>query len=200
VEVDRERLQASEPRVTLVEMAPTGLGETDARILENTERSAQEVARWNEVGVENRNERRIRQCQAMRQRAGLEALASAAQHVRHADPALPPKGDTAGDDGDGLVVRIVEGPHLESTARPLQLANRVEHALGHVSLVVDGHLDADSRLTSGSGRFIPARTQARRAPGQIQEVRTKSEQRNAGGRDDANRDRGDHSAAPSNSV
>ena len=76
--------------------------------------------------------------------------------MTHGDSLAPPVGRTAGDYRDGLVVRIVEHLNLESIARPVKLAHRIEHPLGHVALVVDRHLDADSRLASLEDRLMNA--------------------------------------------
>ena len=200
VEVDGERLQAGEPRVPLVQVTPTRLSETDVRVVEHAERAAQEIPRRNEAGIEDCDEGRARQRQAVREGAGLEAVAGAAQHVGDADTALPPTCNAFVDDRERLVVRVVEDLHLEKITWPLQLAHRVEDALGYIPFVVDRYLHADSRLRSNGSRVIHARPQPGRAPGEVQKVRTESKQGNAGGGDDANRDRGDHWAAPSNNL
>src|SRR3989442_2086770 len=116
VEVDHERLQAGEPRIALVEVAPARLDETDAGIVEDAHRPAQEIAGWDEVRVEDGEERRAGEGQPKCESSGLVSLATAAPDMGHADAFAPPVRRAAADDAGGLVIGVVEDLHLQSLA------------------------------------------------------------------------------------
>ena len=199
VEVDGQRLQPREPRVALVEVAPASLHETDRFVGEDAHRPAQEIGRRHEVGVEDGNERRLRERHAVRERAGLEAGPLLPAHLRHLEAAPPPARDSRVDDGSRLVVGVVQHLHLEAVGRPLDRADRVDHALGDVPLVVDRDLHAHQRL-SALRRGIGSRgTQAGRAPGEVQQVHPERQQQHAGRRQHDEQD-GRDGGHESNSV
>jgi len=201
VEVDEQRLQAREPRVAFVEVAPPGLHERDARVLESRERATQEVARRDEIGVEDGDQLGSSPLQSMGQRAGLETCSRAAPDVRDQDALAAPVGQPPGDDLDRLVVRVVEGLDLESAFRPVERAGRVKDSLGDIALVVDGDLHAHERKISSPfmGRW-PAgpEGQAERADREEENVQPESEQQRA--RQDQDRDGDDADQASSKKV
>src|SRR5712664_3996268 len=117
------------------------------------------------------------------------------------DSATAPVGRAAGDDRDGVVIRVVKDLDLQSLARPVQLTHRVQDALGDVALVVDRHLDADHWLVAASERRNQVRPEAGRSPGEVEDVRAKPEEGQAGQSDDADGDRSHRfQPGPSNSV
>src|SRR5438046_6580060 len=65
-----------------------------------------------------------------------------------ADATACPGGSAATHDPDRLVVGVVEDLDLQPVARPFDRADRVDHAVGDVALVVDRDLDAYARLNS----------------------------------------------------
>src|SRR5258708_21086413 len=81
------------------------------------------------------------------------------------DSATAPVGRAAGDDRDGVVIRVVKDLDLQSLARPVQLTHRVQDALGDVALVVDRHLDADHWLLAASAQRNQGGAREVRAPG-----------------------------------
>src|SRR5258708_29678373 len=80
------------------------------------------------------------------------------------DSATAPVGRAAGDDRDGVVIRVVKDLDLQSLARPVQLTHRVQDALGDVALVVDRHLDADHWLAAPAERGKQGRPGGGRPP------------------------------------
>ena len=149
MEVDGHRLQAGEQRVALVEVAPTGLNKADGRLVERTDRAAQEVGGGDEVGVEDRDQPSVSPLEPKRQRAGLESIPRAPPHVIHVQPFSLPARDPFARDMCGLVVGVVEDLHVQAIARPVDGAHRVDDAFGHVALVVDRDLDAHDGLLVG---------------------------------------------------
>ena len=148
VEVDGQRLQEGERRVALVEVPPAGVGETDLLIFEGGHGAAQEVGPGHEVGVHHRQQRRRRQLHPVRQRARLVAGSRTSPDVVDPQAAPAPVTHPAGDDLGGVVVGVVQDLDLQPRARPVQGAGGVDHALGHVALVVDRKLHADRRLAA----------------------------------------------------
>jgi hypothetical protein len=73
VEVDHQRLQAGEERVPLVEVPPASLHEADLGVRERGHDLAQEIARRDEVSVEEGEQLGLRPLEAIGERAGLEA-------------------------------------------------------------------------------------------------------------------------------
>jgi len=106
----------------------------------------------------------------------------------------------AGDDRNGVVVRIVEDLDLQSLARPIQGAHSVKDPIGHIAFVVDRHLDADARLPPRGDRLMNARMETSGSPREEEEVGSKRKERDAGQPDRRDRDYGDHQAGSSNSV
>ncbi len=161
VEVNGQRLQPREPRVALVEVTPARLCETDARVVENAERAPEEIARWDEVGVEDGDEGGRGQAQPVRERARLETLTRATPHVGQADAFAPPVRRAPAHDGEGLVVRIVEQLDLQPLARPLDRAHGIDDPLSDVPLVVDRDLHTDVGLGANRDRCAAAQAEAR---------------------------------------
>ena len=176
VEVDRQRLQSREPGVALVEVPPARLHETDRIVGKHANRPAQEVGRRHEVGVEDRDERRLRERHPVREGAGLEAIPLQPAHVRHLEAAPSPPREPRVDDLSGLVVGVVEHLHLESIGGPFDGTDRVDHALRDVPLVVNRDLHADQRLRAPRRGIMLDGTQARRAPRQVQQVHAERQQ------------------------
>src|SRR5437879_12180379 len=56
--------------------------------------------------------------------------------------AAPPVRQAPSNDLRRLVVRVVEDLHLEAVARPFDGGDRIDDALGDITLVVDGELHA----------------------------------------------------------
>jgi hypothetical protein len=119
----------------------------------------------------------------------------------HGDSAATPVLSSPRDDGNSVIVRVVENLDLESLAWPIQLAHSVKDALGHVALVVDRHLDTDPGFVSVRDRWIAARLEAGRSIREVQKVRAKCEEGEAGDGDDSDGDRCHQlQPAPSNKV
>src|SRR6267143_6085391 len=127
-------------------MTPACLRESDARVVENAQCAPEEVTRWDEVGVEDGDEGGCGQPQPMRKRACLEALARPSPDVGYADTLAPPVRRTPADDGEGLIVRIVEQLDLQPVGGPLHRAHGIDDPLGDVALVVDRNLHTDVGL------------------------------------------------------
>ncbi len=196
MEVDRERLQPGEPRVALVEVSPARLDESDGLVGEHADRPAQEVGRRNEVCVEDRDERRSRERDAVRERARLEPDPLLAPHVGHVQPSAAPARQSLLDDRDRVVVRVVQYLHLEPRWGPLDRADRVDHARRDVALVVDRNLHADQGLVAPRRGIVSCGPQPRRSPREEQQVHPEREQQHAGrGQHDdhAGRERGHES-------
>src|SRR6266516_2665296 len=197
MEIDEQGLQSSEPRVALVEMAPARLHEGYGFVGERADRAAQKVRRRDEVGVEDRDERRGRLLEAVGERPRLESAARTAAHVRDLDPVPLPVRDAPGENLDRLVVGVVENLDLEAVARPVDGADGVEDPLRDVPLVVDGQLNADAWLVGGQDRQRGSRLQTKRAQSQVQEIQAKGEQEHAGHRQHRDGDDADHDLSKS---
>src|SRR5438876_7170111 len=139
-------------------MTPPRLCETDGRVVKDGERSSQEVARRHEVRVEDRDKRRVGECQSVRQRPSLESLARFAPDLRQFQSPPSPVRNSSGEDGGCLVIGVVEDLDLEEGGGPVQLTDRVEDAFRDVAFVVDRDLDAQPRLRAacnqGTGTWL----------------------------------------------
>jgi hypothetical protein len=201
VEVDSHRLQAREPRVTLVEVAPPSLREADGLVREDPDGSAEKVPRWHEIGIEDGDKRGIDERHPMRQSACFESRTRAAPDLGDIDALSPPMGSAPRDDGSRVVVRVVENLDFESITRPIEHADRIENAFCDVALVVDRHLDADARLVFRNEEVTLPRAEARGAPCEKEEIHTESEQSNARQHEHADGERCEHAqTGPSNNV
>ena len=129
-------------------MAPTGLNKADGRLVERTDRAAQEVGGGDEVGVEDRDQPSVSPLEPKRQRAGLESIPRAPPHVIHVQPFSLPARDPLARDMCRLVVGVVEDLHFEAIAGPLDGADGIDHALRDVALVIDRKLHTDGGLRS----------------------------------------------------
>jgi len=92
-------------------------------------------------------------------------------------------GDPAGNDGDRLVVGIVEDLHLDPVGRPIEPCCRVDHTLRHVALVVDRQLYRDQGLVTPDRLGGRPLGEPRRADAEVDEVGAVGEQETAGDRD-----------------
>src|ERR1700693_4600476 len=107
-------------------MAPPGLDETDGWVSENADGAPQEIAWRHEVGVEDRDERRLCKRHPVSEGACLVSSALGAPYMRDANPLETPARDATRNDRDGLVVRVVEDLHLEPIRAPVDRAHSVE--------------------------------------------------------------------------
>ena len=180
VEVDHQRLQPGEQRIALVQVDPAGLDETDAGVRERARGAPQEVRRGKEVGVEDGDQLGLGGGQPSRERACLVAAADLAPEVGDAQAAPPPGGHPGGDDGDGLVVGVVENLDLQPLARPVQRRSGVDHPLGDVALVVDRQLDGDEGEARAHGIRFGRGRQPGGAQAQVDEVGAIGEEEAAG--------------------
>src|ERR1700674_614598 len=169
-------------------MTPSRLHKPDLRIVESAHGAPQKVTRWNEIRIEDRDQRSFGKGQAVSQRARFVAFSRSAPDVRDPYFLEPPHRGAARDDRRRLVVRVVENLDLEAPGRPFDLTYGVEHALRHVSLVVDRHLHADERLVALADRRLRPRAQPRRAPRQVEKVQAEGEEKNACDANDAEDD------------
>ena len=71
--VQKHRLHPCEQRITAIQMAPASLNHADLRVGEIMNRALKQIARRNEVGVQNANEFAIRRFKADCERAGFES-------------------------------------------------------------------------------------------------------------------------------
>ena len=146
MKVDRHRLQASEQRITLVEVTPSRLCKGDGGVVEGAHDPAQKIRRRHEVGVEDCDVWRMRLRESGGQRARFEAGSGTASHMGDVDLLSAPVRRTLGDDLCRLVIRVVENLDFEAAVRPVHCADRVDDALRDVSLIEDGDLDAYVRF------------------------------------------------------
>src|SRR5260370_9135372 len=181
-------------------MAQTSLRKAHTGVLENSQGAAQEVVRRYEVGVEDGDQRRAGEVEAMGEGGGLETITCTAPDMDDVDPSGAPLRRTAADDQRRLVVRVVEDLHLDAVAWPFHLADGVDHALGYVALVVDRDLHADVWFMAEWHRAGWRLTDASGAPRQVEKVHPEAQEANAQRGEDAKRDcgyRGDHAASGS---
>ena len=124
---------------------PAGLHQADARLAERRQRTPQEVARRQEVGVEDGDRLAPRGPQPGRQRAGLVAGPLGPVQPADGDPARGPAGHGRGRNPLRLVGRVVQDLDLQALRGVVQARRRVDETLDHVQLVVDGKLHGDER-------------------------------------------------------
>jgi len=138
-----------------------------------------------------------RQAQPVSEGACLETLTRATSDVGYTDAFAPPVRRAPADDGECLVVRIVEDLDVQPLEWPLHRTHRIDDPLGDVTLVVDRDLHAHVRLCTKRDRCALGRPEARGAPGQIEQVRPKAQKRKAAGGENTKRHRRDHVASTS---
>ncbi len=108
-------------------------------------RSAKEVGRRHEVGVEHRDELAAGRVHCRSQRTGLESLPVRAMHVLDVEPPLGQPAAAPSGQGRSLVGRVVQDLDLQSIPRIVEAAGGLDHALDHGRLVEHRQLDRDRR-------------------------------------------------------
>src|ERR1700693_265729 len=138
-------------------MAPSRLDHADFRIGEEMNRSLKQIARRNEICVENADEFAIGRFQSHRERAGLETSAIDAMNQLNVVTALA-QFCRAGRGNFASIVRgVIEDLDLEQLARIIDFADRTEQSLDDVDLVKNRQLDGDLwqlLKPAGGGRSV----------------------------------------------
>ena len=124
------------------------------RIGEVRQRALQEIARRDEVGVEDRDELAGRLPEARLERARLVAAPVDPVQVADVEPLGGVPAHRQLRDVLRLVGRIVQDLDLEQLARVVHLADGVDQPVRDVHLVEDGQLDGDARQDVESGQRL----------------------------------------------
>jgi hypothetical protein len=150
--VEKNGLHAREPRGFSVQVAPTCLDDTDARLQQVWHGSFQEIGRWYEVGVEDRDEVATAVLHPRGQGARLIAAAVGAVQVLHVEPAPAQKRTCPPYELRRAVGRVVENLDLQALARVVEVCHRLEEPTRHETLVEQGQLHRDARPLAGIRR------------------------------------------------
>ncbi len=144
--IQQKALYPRQPVGVAVGMAPARLDKGESRIGDqHRQGTAQEIARRHEVGIEDRDIRRIAMLEAERQIACLEAGAiAAAQNVElHAFGRY--RHDALGQRGMIVAVAIVEKLDGETVPGPVHRGSGFGHPHGQQAFIADRQLHQDMR-------------------------------------------------------
>src|SRR5205823_2211069 len=143
--VEKHRLHAGEQGITAIQMAPARLNHPHFRIGKEIDRLAQQMRRWNEIGIENTNEFTARGSQPSFQGARFEAGAIDSMNQFDIETALTQFRCTIRRNLLRVIGRIVEHLDLQPIAWVIQLADRAQQPLHYINFVEDRQLHGHDR-------------------------------------------------------
>ncbi len=136
------------------------------------------MRRGDEVSIEHGDELATCPVETRFQGAGFVSQSVGATNVRNVEALFNPAADQAGDQKLRLVRGIVQNLNLESVARPVKTARRVDQPLNDVELVEDRKLNRHVREVSHGARgAVPWRTPPRERR-HVQEIEADAEEKN----------------------
>ena len=143
--VEQDRLDLRQQRVVLIDVAPARLDHADLGVGEVRHQTHQEIAGREEIGVENRDELAAGDLEAGLERAGLEPGPVATVDVLDVNSLRSQPVDRQFGDAARHVRRVVQDLDLQTIARVLDGAHRLDQTIRDVHLVVERQLDRDNR-------------------------------------------------------
>jgi len=139
--IQKHRLHAREQRIAAVQMTPTRLDHADFRIGEKVDRALEQIARWNEVRIENANEFAAGGLETNRKSARFKTGAIDPMNELNIVTSLPESPRARTGYFAGVVSGIVQDLDLEQIFWVIEFANRAKQALDHVNFVKNRELN-----------------------------------------------------------